>query len=170
MKIIRKRIIKAKNRLKSFLYFKLPAIVFFIIFVFFMSHGCLNTSRYKKLAKAKKRKIVVKMKVTGYCSCGKCCNWKRKWLLFPVIKSGPNKGKPKKVGICADGTKAKHGTIAADTSIYPIGTVMYVPGYGWGQVHDTGKDIKGNHIDVFFKKHKDAEKWGVKYLNVEVYK
>lgn len=133
-------------------------------------HGCLGPSSLEKKARLKPHRSVVRMKVTGYCPCGECCNWKRKWLIWPVVKSGPNKGKPKKIGICADGTKAKVGTIAADLSRYPFGTIMFVPGYGWGEVHDVGSDIKGNHIDVFFDSHKEATGWGVKWLNVTVYK
>ena len=118
------------------------------------------------------REQVVRMEVTAYCDCKKCCGWKRKWgccLLPRVYASGPNKGKRKRVGITADGTKAEKGTIAADTRLYPFGTIMYVPGYGWGEVHDRGSAIKGNHIDLFFKSHKKALEWGRQRLNVKVY-
>jgi 3D (Asp-Asp-Asp) domain-containing protein len=47
---------------------------------------------------------------------------------------------------------------------------MYVPGYGWGEVHDKGRAIKGNHIDVFFDSHKKALAWGRKELNVTIIK
>ncbi len=113
----------------------------------------------------------VAMVVTAYCACGKCCAWKRSiwscWLV-PVHSSGPFKGERKKVGITADGTKAKKGVIAADISTYPYGTRMYVPGYGWGVVHDRGREIKGNHIDVFFDSHDDALQWGTQNLTVTV--
>jgi 3D (Asp-Asp-Asp) domain-containing protein len=113
----------------------------------------------------------VSMVVTAYCSCQKCCAWKRSiwscWLV-PVHSSGPFKGKRKKVGITADGTRAEKGVIAADISTYPYGTRMYVPGYGWGVVHDRGREIKGNHIDVFFDSHDDALKWGTQKLTVTV--
>jgi 3D (Asp-Asp-Asp) domain-containing protein len=55
---------------------------------------------------------------------------------------------------------AKHGTIAADTSLYPFGTLMFVPGYGYGVVQDRGGSIKGDKIDLFFKRHKQALEWG----------
>jgi len=113
------------------------------------------------------------MVVTAYCACQKCCGWKRSvWncCLFPVYSSGPLKGKRKKVGITSDGTKARKGVIAADISKYPYGTEMYIPGYGWGVVHDKGKDIKGNHIDIFFSSHKKALEWGRKKLYVIILK
>ena len=69
-------------------------------------------------------------------------------------------GYPKKVGVTASGAKAKPGTIAADTSRYPFGTLMYVPGYGYGTVEDRGGAIQGDHIDVFFKSHREALQWG----------
>jgi 3D (Asp-Asp-Asp) domain-containing protein len=104
--------------------------------------------------------VRVAMEVTGYSDDKKSTNWKRNWRLQPVIASGPSKGKPKKVGITASGKKAKQGTIAADTSLYPFGTIMHVPGYGYGQVQDRGSAIKGQKIDLFFEKKKDALKWG----------
>ncbi len=109
------------------------------------------------------------MTVTAYCSCGKCCGWHRNWLLKPVYSSGPNKGKTKRVGITASGTKARHGTIAADTSRYPFGTVMYIEGYGYGRVEDRGGAIKGNKIDLHFPSHKKALEWGRQNKKVYVW-
>lgn len=112
------------------------------------------------------------MLVTAYDAGPESTGWKRKYgcIGSPVYAYGPLKGQRKKVGITADGTKAKKGTIAADTRLYPFGTKMYVPGYGWGEVHDVGSAIKGNHIDVFFPSRKDALQWGRKYLNVIILK
>ncbi|MFM1919559.1 MAG: hypothetical protein RLZZ303_1193 [Candidatus Hydrogenedentota bacterium] len=107
------------------------------------------------------RPVLVNMEITGYSDDKKSTNWKRNWLFRPVIASGPSKGKPKKVGITASGTKAKHGTFAADTAHYPFGTIMHVPGYGYGRVEDRGGAIKGPaRLDVFFKSKKDALAWG----------
>jgi len=119
------------------------------------------------------RKEVVTMEVTAYCACKKCCEWKRKWgcFLFPtVFATGPNKGKRKVVGITADGSKAKKGVIAADTRKYPFGTIMRVPGYGWGEVHDRGRAIKGNRLDLFFKSHKEALQWGRRRVKVKIFR
>lgn len=109
------------------------------------------------------------MKTTGYCSCKRCCNWKRNWLFQPVIASGPSKGRKKHVGRTASGEQAGYGTIAADTKRYPFGTVMYVPGYGYGEVEDRGTGVKGDHIDLYFKKHGEAEKWGRRTVPVQVW-
>jgi 3D (Asp-Asp-Asp) domain-containing protein len=135
-----------------------------IVVVCFLAHGC-GKSPYR----VKGTKIVRKMLVTGYDAGKKSTGWKRKWGLFflpPVYAYGPNEGKRKEVGVTSDGTKAKKGIIAADITRYPYGTKMYVPGYGWGEVHDIGTAIKGEHIDLFFPREKDAKAWGKKNLDV----
>ncbi len=101
-----------------------------------------------------------RLEVTGYCPCGVCCGWHRDWLGRPVISSGSRKGQRKEVGITASGVKARRGTIAADTSIFPFGTVMYIPGYGYGVVEDRGGAIKGYRIDLYFSTHQAALEWG----------
>jgi len=106
---------------------------------------------------------------TGYCPCGKCCGWHRNWLGIPVYSAGLSKGKRKHVGITASGSKAQTGTIAADTRIYPFGTVMYVEGYGYGRVEDRGGDIKGQHIDLYFPSHRQALQWGRRNARVAVW-
>jgi len=126
--------------------------------------GCASTP------KPKGEPVVRDILATGYCKCGKCTNWKHTMFLRrAVVKDGPNEGKKKDVGKTASGKKAKVGTIAADTSKYPFGTVMYIPGYGYGTVEDRGGAIKGDHIDLFFKSHKDALKWGKKQVQVQVW-
>lgn len=109
------------------------------------------------------------MTITGYCKCKKCCGWKRNWLLRPVIATGPSKGERKKVGVTASGARAKPGTIAADTTKYPFGTIMFIPDYGYGRVEDRGGAIKGEHIDLFFKSHKAALKWGRQEKKVRIW-
>jgi 3D (Asp-Asp-Asp) domain-containing protein len=109
------------------------------------------------------------MKVTAYCACGTCCGWERNWLGRPVYSSGPRRGQRKAVGVTASGTRVRHGTIAADPSRYPFGTILYVPGYGYGTVEDVGGAIKGHHIDLYFRTHRQALEWGVQRLRVKVW-
>ena len=112
------------------------------------------------------------MEVTGYCNCGICCSWERGWLGLkqPVISSGPNKGRPKAVGITASGTRAQYGTIAADTTMLPFGTIVYVPGYGYGRVEDRGGAIKGARLDLWYSTHGAAKEWGRKRMNVRIWR
>ena len=105
---------------------------------------------------------------TGYCKCRKCCGWEYRWGR-PVYSSGPLKGKRKKVGVTASGSRARRGTIAADTRRYPFGTVMYVPGYGYGRVEDRGGVIAGQHVDLYFSSHREALRWGRQKKSVKVW-
>lgn len=77
-------------------------------------------------------------------------------------------------GITYSGVKAKRAagafsTIAADLDLFPLGTILYIPGYGYGVVADIGSAIKGNKIDLYFDKKEDVYKqWGKKQLDVYV--
>ena len=64
----------------------------------------------------------------------------------------------------------RKGTIAADTDHYPFGTVMHVPGWGWGVVDDVGGAIKGpRRLDLLHSTHWGANRWGRRSVRVEVY-
>ncbi len=139
-----------------------------LISVFIVSLAVISgCTRFRPPRGAKPRTVTVL--ATGYCKCGKCCGWKRNWRFQPVFSSGSQKGKVKKVGVTASGTKAKKGTIAADTRKYPFGTIMYIEGYGYGRVEDRGGAIKGEHIDLFFRTHKQALEWGRQNKRVKVW-
>jgi 3D (Asp-Asp-Asp) domain-containing protein len=95
----------------------------------------------------------IRMRVTGYCPCAKCC------------------------GKCSDGRTASGHTVReGDTFVaadrrYAFGTEIIVPGYNNSapvEVLDRGGAIHGNRLDVFFNSHKEAKQWGVRYLWVKV--
>ena len=65
-----------------------------------------------------------------------------------------------------DGRRA-HG-IAVDPRLIPLGTRLWVPGYGHAVADDTGGAIKGHHIDVRLQNGSDMKKWGVRQLCVYV--
>lgn len=123
--------------------------------------SCANRKLFERTEK-------ITLEATGYCKCQECCGWKRNLLMQPVYAYGPQKGERKKLGVTASGTKAKPGTIAADTNVFAFGTRMKIPGYGWGTVEDRGGAIKGGKIDLFFKTHKKALEWGRQTITVEV--
>lgn len=112
---------------------------------------------------------VLDVKTTGYCACGTCCGWKFNWFGLPVHTSGPNKNRFKRIGQTASGRMARPGTVAADLSVFPMGTRVYVPGYGWGRVEDIGGAVKGHHLDLFFLRHGTAKKWGVQTRRVRIW-
>lgn len=117
----------------------------------------------------RKPDAVMQMKTTGYCACGKCCSWKINWYGLPVYSSGSLKGQFKVVGKTASGKMARPGTVAVDPRLFPMGTKFYIPGYGWGIARDTGGDIKGRHLDLFFWLHASGRHWGVKSKKVKVW-
>ncbi len=137
-------------------------ITYILVLLVFVTSGCRSTLTALYGHKEK-------MVVTGYCSCGKCCSWEYNSEGESVYKYGKSKGRVKKIGICADGSFARHGTIAADLRKYPFGTRMYIPGYGYGVVHDCGSQVKGNHIDLYFKSHQDALEWGRQTLFITLF-
>lgn len=117
------------------------------------------------------------MEITAYCNCSKCCGVKK------------NK---EDIGKTRSGKIARPGTLAANmlryeyskggktiTGTYPAGSVVYIPGYGYGVVEDTGGAMKGNRLDVWFgsdtphvvdpKYHRQAYKFGRKKLKVKVW-
>ncbi|NRD80410.1 LysM peptidoglycan-binding domain-containing protein [Bacillus sp. BRMEA1] len=58
--------------------------------------------------------------------------------------------------------------IAVDPSIIPLGSKVYVEGYGEAIAGDTGGAIKGNRIDVFIPSEHDALDWGRKQVKVKI--
>ena len=58
--------------------------------------------------------------------------------------------------------------IAVDPSIIPLGSKVYVEGYGYATAEDTGGAIKGNRIDVFVPEQNDAIQWGRKQVKVTI--
>jgi 3D (Asp-Asp-Asp) domain-containing protein len=58
--------------------------------------------------------------------------------------------------------------IAVDPSVIPLGTKVYVEGYGYAVAADTGGAIKGNKIDVFFATKAEAYKWGRRTVKIKI--
>ncbi|WP_409254012.1 LysM peptidoglycan-binding domain-containing protein [Bacillus sp. SCS-153A] len=58
--------------------------------------------------------------------------------------------------------------IAVDPNVIPLGTEVYVEGYGYATAQDTGGAIKGNKIDVFIPNRQDALDWGVRSVKVTI--
>jgi 3D (Asp-Asp-Asp) domain-containing protein len=105
--------------------------------------------------KSEAKSRVVRMEVTGYCPCTKCC--------------GPNAQ-----GITASGKKVSYNRgrfVAADTKVLPFGTKLSIPGYHAAQaveVIDRGGAIKGKKLDLYFPTHQAALNWGRQTVDVTV--
>lgn len=87
--------------------------------------------------------------------------------------TGKREGDPD-YGITYSGVKVRRSalsTIAADPKVLPLGTLLYVPDYGYSIVADTGSAIKGNKIDLYFEtKQQVYEQWGKKNVNILILK
>ena len=59
-------------------------------------------------------------------------------------------------------------TIAVDPNVIPLGSKVYVSGYGTAIAADTGGAIKGNIIDVYFNSEADCIAWGRRTVTVEI--
>ncbi|MGL5084419.1 MAG: 3D domain-containing protein [Clostridium sp.] len=59
------------------------------------------------------------------------------------------------------------GTIAVDPRVIPLGSLVYVEGYGEAIAADTGGAIKGNIVDIYVDSDQEAINWGRRY-NVAV--
>jgi 3D (Asp-Asp-Asp) domain-containing protein len=58
--------------------------------------------------------------------------------------------------------------IAVDPSVIPLGSKVYIEGYGEYTAADTGGAIKGNRIDVFIPSEQTALNFGRKQLTVTI--
>ena len=58
--------------------------------------------------------------------------------------------------------------IAVDPAVIPLGTEVYVEGYGHAVAADIGGAIKGDKIDVFIPSEDAAEAWGMKTVDVTI--
>jgi 3D (Asp-Asp-Asp) domain-containing protein len=58
--------------------------------------------------------------------------------------------------------------VAVDPSIIPLGTKLYIEGYGYAVAGDTGGAINGKHIDLFMPSREDALNWGRRTVKVTI--
>lgn len=107
------------------------------------------------------------------------------WSKYPVYNvlatgytagyesTGKKPGHPS-YGITYSGVKVKrdlYSTIAADLNVFPIGTILFIPGYGYGVVADKGGAIKGDRLDLYYETVNDVyESWGKRTLDVYIVK
>ena len=112
----------------------------------------------------------IKVKLTAYCSCEKCCSWHTTSAGVPVFNST---GKPKVVGVTACGVQAREGLTLAMPKGFAFGTHVYLKdGTLLGVCEDRGGAIKEKDgyvcIDVYMDTHKKALQHGVQWTTVVV--
>jgi 3D (Asp-Asp-Asp) domain-containing protein len=69
-------------------------------------------------------------------------------------------------GYTATGIKAEKGVVAVDERVIPLGTRLYIPGYGFALAADRGGAIKGMRIDLCFATYDEAIRFGRRRLKV----
>lgn len=104
-----------------------------------------NTHRLKQLT------LMRGFKVTGYSNDPISINVRR-W----------------RDGYTATNRKVHKGICASDWRVLPVGSRIWISGYGWCEVQDRGSAVKGRHIDMFFDSRQKALLWGVKNMDILV--
>ena len=62
----------------------------------------------------------------------------------------------------ATGTLCRRGVIAVDPNFIPLGTRVFIPGYGYAVAEDVGAAIINDRIDIAFSTVDECFEWGVK--------
>lgn len=75
-------------------------------------------------------------------------------------------------GVTATGINLRNDrnakVIAVDPNVIPLGSKVYVDGYGYATAGDTGGAIKGNKIDLHMATKQEAMNWGNRTVNVTI--
>lgn len=75
----------------------------------------------------------------------------------------PYAGRPSYIGL-----PLGRGVVAVDPNVIPMGTKLYVEGYGEAIAADQGGAIQGNRIDLFFDSKFEANNWGMRTVKVYI--
>ncbi len=68
----------------------------------------------------------------------------------------------------AYGLPCTYGTCAVDKDVIPLGSLLYIEGYGYAIANDVGSAIKGNVVDLYMEDSKQCSAWGARTVNVYV--
>lgn len=67
-------------------------------------------------------------------------------------------------------TRPRVGVAAVDPDIIPLGSRLYIDGYGFARAEDTGGAIQGERIDLFMDSRAEANRFGKRWVTVYVLK
>ena len=70
----------------------------------------------------------------------------------------------------ATGTMPRVGVVAVDPNVIPLGTRLYIEGYGFARAEDTGGAIKGDKIDLFLETAEETKRFGRRWVTVYILK
>lgn len=66
------------------------------------------------------------------------------------------------------GTWPQRGTVAVDPRVIPLGSRIWVEGYGMAVAEDTGGAIRGNRVDVYLESEVACRQYGRRQTVVRV--
>ncbi len=81
---------------------------------------------------------------------------------------GPRSCGPYANGRTSTGMKAGRGVVAVDPRVIPLGTRLYIEGYGFAVAGDTGRAIKGAKIDLGHDSYSAALRFGRRPVVVHI--
>ena len=68
----------------------------------------------------------------------------------------------------AYGLPCEFGTVAVDEDLIPLGSLLYIEGYGYAIANDVGTSIKGKTVDLYMEKYEQCLLWGARWTTVYV--
>ena len=85
-----------------------------------------------------------------------------------VLATAYSADEPGATSATASGRHAERGVVAVDPDVIPLGTHLYIPGYGYAVAGDTGGMIHGIHIDLCFGSVAEVNAWGKRSITITI--
>ena len=84
--------------------------------------------------------------------------------IVEVEATGYSRMEPGMSNYTATGEFCRRGIIATDPRFIPLGTKVFIPGYGYAVAADTGGAIVGNLVDLAFDSVGECFEWGRRFV------